>query len=303
MTHHIPTYEIPQPSWAQAVDFQIYPFKSQAALEEGLSAMPIKTDIPHRHNFFEIFVFFQGKGMHMIDFQTYPVASPSIHFISPGQVHLLSSQLPFHGYVLAFSQQLWDHKRSGDRALSHLPFFSPFCQQPFIDLTAENQAYIERVLQNIRIDQQQAHPSSREITRSYLKALLLYCERLYEQQSPDSGRDEDRSVALAAHYQSLIEQHFILQHQVKFYADALHISPDHLNRVCKQVLGQKAGELLLNRILLEAKRLLLYSAMTQKEIAYHLHFKDPSYFCRIFKRKNGCSPLSFRQQMQEKYHR
>src|SRR5690606_39971631 len=61
--------------------------------------------------------------------------------------------------------------------------------------------------------------------------------------------------------------------------------------------------IILQRIILEAKRMLLFTDESSKAIAYHLRFEDPSYFSRCFKRKTGYSPLNFRQLVREKYHR
>jgi AraC-like DNA-binding protein len=76
----------------------------------------------------------------------------------------------------------------------------------------------------------------------------------------------------------------------------LHVTTNHLNETVKGTLGQPAGMIIRERLLLEAKRLLRYSDSPVAEIATHLNFEDPSYFSRFFKKHTGFSPSEFREQ-------
>ncbi|MBL4658385.1 MAG: helix-turn-helix domain-containing protein [Flavobacteriales bacterium] len=88
---------------------------------------------------------------------------------------------------------------------------------------------------------------------------------------------------------------------VKEYADLLSTTSEHLNGETKKVRGKTASDLISDRIILEAKRLLMYSEFSNKEIAYFLNYEDPSYFSRFFKNKIGISPSEFRDNLQKKY--
>ncbi len=300
----IPLYEIPERKGLdQPEELRLYQLKNSLCLAGNLSSIPLKTDIPHRHSFYEIFFFLSGYGEHMIDFQAYEVQTPSLHFIRPGQVHLLSNTKIDQGYVLAFSRELWASENI-ERATSLMwfPFGISINSKPILSLSSEDVDYFKTLLSQILIEYKQKRKNAHEIVKSYLKVWLMYCEGLFENYIGAKVQEESRANVLVAKYQALIEENFVIHQQVQDYARQLNISPDHLNKLCKLVLGQKAGELLLGRIILEAKRLLLYSGKSQKEIAYELQFKDASYFGRIFRRKTSLTPLGFRKQMQEKYH-
>ncbi|HHG86644.1 MAG TPA: helix-turn-helix domain-containing protein, partial [Bacteroidetes bacterium] len=92
-----------------------------------------------------------------------------------------------------------------------------------------------------------------------------------------------------------LEEQFMHLHQVKDYASLLAITEKHLNELCKKSTGKTASELIYDRIVLEAKRLLMHSSMNNKEVAYQLSFDDPSHFSKFFKRKVGISPSGFRK--------
>jgi len=81
----------------------------------------------------------------------------------------------------------------------------------------------------------------------------------------------------------------------KDYAELLYITPNHLNALCKDLLGIQAGEVIRNRILLEAKRLLTNPLLTITEIALQLNFNDNSYFTKFFKKSTGITPEEFRK--------
>ncbi|MBS1601630.1 MAG: AraC family transcriptional regulator, partial [Bacteroidetes bacterium] len=78
-------------------------------------------------------------------------------------------------------------------------------------------------------------------------------------------------------------------------AELLFITPNHLNALCQELVGRPAGEVIRDRVLLEAKRLLTNAGMTATEIAYELNFQDNSYFNRFFKKYEGVTPDEFRK--------
>ena len=111
--------------------------------------------------------------------------------------------------------------------------------------------------------------------------------------------NQDVIVHLAAETgtgQSMYQiQHYIDVKLPKDYAELLYITPNHLNAVCKDVLGLSAGEVIRNRTLLEAKRLLTNPRLNISEIAFNLNFSDNSYFTKFFKKIEGITPEEFRK--------
>jgi AraC-like DNA-binding protein len=99
-----------------------------------------------------------------------------------------------------------------------------------------------------------------------------------------------------APFRRLIEQHYKTLRLPGEYARLLHITPNHLNALCQELLGRPAGAVIRDRVLLEAKRLLTNADMTAAEIAYELNFQDNSYFSRFFKKYAGMTPEGFRRE-------
>lgn len=102
-------------------------------------------------------------------------------------------------------------------------------------------------------------------------------------------------------FNQLVDKYYYQIHQVKEYAEILGESPVQLNRAIKTVTGKTASDLIIERLILEAKRLLLFSDLSNKEVAYKLNYEDPSCFACIFRRKTGFTPSAFRAKMKDKY--
>jgi AraC family transcriptional activator of pobA len=96
----------------------------------------------------------------------------------------------------------------------------------------------------------------------------------------------------------MIEAEYSTQHAVSWYASRLGISPAHLNALCRQSSQQSALALIHERLLLEARRSLAYSARSVADVSYALGFADPAYFTRFFKQRVGQSPKAFRTRAQ-----
>lgn len=296
----IPLYDLPKEQLL-SFGFKLYHLKGQHSHAGELSSIPFETHIPHRHKFYEICIFTTGGGIHEVDFHAHAVKPLSIHFISPGQVHLLSGTDENQGYILAFTADFIAGNMEDTSWLLELPFFNPVQTGQILELDQEAFSYMLTLLRHMASDYRMMGEKARDIVQYYLKVLLLKCNFLFCRQEKELLAVEDISLKMVSRFKQLIENHFQKLHQVQQYSDLLHISPAHLNKCCKQVTGSTASELIVQRLLLEAKRLLIFTNMSSKEIAYHLQFEDPAYFSRMFRKNTTFSPTAFREAMHEKY--
>jgi AraC-like DNA-binding protein len=96
---------------------------------------------------------------------------------------------------------------------------------------------------------------------------------------------------------ALINRHYRSMRLPREYAEQLYITPNHLNALCQDLLGKTAGDVIRERVLLEAKRLLTNEQKSVSEIAGELNFPDNSYFSRFFRKYTGQSPEEFRKSL------
>ncbi len=138
-------------------------------------------------------------------------------------------------------------------------------------------------------------PGHAAAVESQFLAILVALLRL------DVGDHSDRRVRrghqaeLVARFRQLLEADFHSNKPMENYAQTLKVSATRLRTACVAVTDRSPLQLVQDRLLLEAKRLLLYSNMAVAEVGYYLGFDDPAYFTRFFTRATGLSPRGFRQ--------
>ncbi len=249
---------------------------------------------PHRHTYYEIFYFVHGKGTHALDFRTYEIHDHSIHFVTPGQVHLVSRSPDSHGYILLFSDEFYAFSQHTAELASPLPYLGHDVPAPILYPSPVQQKTFLEIIERIQ-DEFEAERSLREeALRSYLHLFLVHAQRMFE----TSGTQIVEMTAareLIQRLRALIEQNYTTIHAPSAYARMMGVSLNHLNTTIRKALGRTIGELIHDRIVLEAKRLLFNTTMSIKQITFQLNYDDPSYFARFFKRQTGVSPLKFRE--------
>lgn len=135
-----------------------------------------------------------------------------------------------------------------------------------------------------------------DMMRSYLKIFLVNAVRIKKQTITD---DQEFRPLLGRQIEELIEQYFLAENQLVFYADKLSVSKATFNRYCHKYFQQSFVNIInLKRIALAKKQLYLTNSSV-KEIAYNVGYNDPMYFSRVFKKSCGVSPREFRAQLRE----
>ena len=131
--------------------------------------------------------------------------------------------------------------------------------------------------------------------RHLLRAMLYEALMLLQKATPVEARQKENSEARVARFRELVNEHFRTESNVEFYADCLCITPNYLNKIVKQSLGQSTKEFIQSRRMEEARRLLSYTTLSINEIAEDLHFETSSYFVRAFTLVEGITPLQYRK--------
>jgi AraC-like DNA-binding protein/mannose-6-phosphate isomerase-like protein (cupin superfamily) len=247
-------------------------------------------DFPyHRHDFHEILLVEQGHGVHEIDFRPYPVGPRSLFFIHPKQVHLLQRASLVSGAVVIFSGVFLDGLpgKGGD-------LLRQFVEHPLLSPSEREWEVLRQSYAVIQGELAGEHPDA-GILKAALTTFLLLAARCHQRQHPTYPTASLYDHSLFADFNQLLEACFHQQHALPFYAQTLKVSERQLNQVVRQFAGKTAFAFLQDRLLLEAKRQLLFSSREIKAIALETGFADPYYFSRFFKKKAGLSPEQFRK--------
>ena len=139
-----------------------------------------------------------------------------------------------------------------------------------------------------------------EMLMVLLKRLLILSTRLIRQRNKTLELANDKADVIR-HYNILVEKHFREKHLVSDYAFMLNKTPKNLSNLFAKHSEKTALAIINERILLEAKRLLLFSSKTSSEIAYELGYKEPGHFTKFFKKQSGFTPIEFKKN-KHNYH-
>jgi AraC-like DNA-binding protein len=254
---------------------------------------------PHRHRYYEIHYVTRGEGTHMIDYEKYEIQSDSLYFISPGQVHFIKRRSPIIAKVLLFTQDFPLLLSHNENILSELSFFHSLEEFPHLVLKEDQIPVIDNIIQQLENIYRSEGFGKVSLISSYMNILLIYIQRFYE--DVYKPKASPKSAQLVRRFKQAISTSFQSEHSVEAYADSIGVSTGHLRDTVKTITGFTPGQMIRNRLIIEAKRLLLHTEMTVAEVGYALSFDDPSYFGRFFKRETNQSPKQFKKVTQRKH--
>jgi len=248
---------------------------------------------PHRHTFYHMVLFTEGQGYHTIDFEQFPVKAGQIYFMTPGQVHSWSFEGDIDGFVVNFSEELFRTFISGNQYLEQFTFLRGIANESVIQIPESKFIEIISTVTKIVDEVRMKSPFSIDMARAYLLTLLIIVSRQNTIGVRTSVPQQNHLVLY--NFRKLVDQYFAEKRLPKEYAAMLYVTPNHLNALCNDLLGKPAGEVIRDRILLEAKRLLINADLGISEIAYRLNFSDNAHLTKFFKKNTNITPDEFRK--------
>jgi AraC family transcriptional activator of pobA len=253
--------------------------------------------LPHRKDYY-MFVFVEeGSSRHWVDFAPYTIKPGHFYFTVPQQVHLKEDTQPMKGLITFFTEEFMLLEEN--RMLRRLPVILNPAGAHELVLSPDDKAFIEDVMRKMLGEYNNAGDWHNQMLTSWLRVLVIYLSRLYTEQFGENKTTQNH--CLLKNYQELISEHHAELHDVAAYASLLNLTPGYLNDVVKQQSGKKAISHIHNRLVVEAKRRLLHTELSVKQIADELGFEDAAYFNRFFKRLTDSTPVGYRLKIREMY--
>ncbi|MBB6371548.1 helix-turn-helix domain-containing protein [Chryseobacterium shigense] len=245
---------------------------------------------------YDIKILFIPEGYELtVDFNHYKVSKPSLFFLT--SQHLKIEKGKKEGMLLYYNRdfyciQIHDKEVACDGLLFHNVF-----EIPFIELNDKEIPDIENLFHHIKDELEWKDSSAEEMIRTYVKQIIIRATRNWKKQhlNNDTVKIPGNELDIFRDFSRYLEIHFREKHNVADYAELLHIAPKTLTHKFKSLNLESPNQLIINRILLEAKRLLFYTDKPVKEIAYDLGYEDPAYFNRLFTNKTGSTPANFKK--------
>lgn len=250
----------------------------------------------HAHDFYSVILFTKGNGSIMINDYSYAVQPQTVCIIAPNQRHSFEGLGDVEGSIFFFCQDFYVEEFSIIRLLNVFSYTSQtgtnVCN-PCIGLSDKEFSVVISIINSIQNEYELCMLSNNSVViiRSHLNIMLLKLYELYESKSGKSNNNDSILIHSLSH---LVDSYYIQEQQLGFYTSAFNISESQLNDICKKHFNCGLKKILQNRLMQEARKLLLSSELSVSEIAYKLNFEDNSYFNKVFKNKTGLTPKRFR---------
>ncbi|MFN1215651.1 AraC family transcriptional regulator [Chryseobacterium kwangjuense] len=244
----------------------------------------------HRDSHY-IFTYLEsGHAKMMVDFKTIEARDAAVFFLLPGQVHEGILMDEVNGWFIAVKADLLP-----DAVRSVFEESLVDIQPISIDKSrAERLSACAKMLKMAYTEEMLETKDGFFVVQSLMNAFAgLYALIFLEENNPEIV-NESRAVQLARKFRILVRKEFRTLKNPSAYAALLNISRGYLTEVIREVTGKPAQHWIQQEILIEAKRLLSFTQLTVKEIAYELGYSDHTYFSRLFSKTEGYPPSEFR---------
>ncbi|MGQ2983227.1 helix-turn-helix domain-containing protein [Flavobacterium sp.] len=240
-------------------------------------------------------VYLPGGYSLTVDFSSYRTTGPTLFFVSPNQVLNITGTGSAPGSMIFYNRDFYCIQIHDEEVACDGLLFNNIYNMPMTTLTPEEGSFIDYLYAQIGDEFIHRDSSHEEMIRTYLKQLFIRSVRLWKRQHLEqeaAGQSSD--IESFRKFTQLVEAHYKEKHNVADYAALLSMAPKTITHRFKRLSLPQPNEVIKNRIVLEAKRLLAHTQMSSKEIAYELGYEDPAYFSRLFLLKAGETPSGFR---------
>jgi AraC-like DNA-binding protein len=269
--------------WNGDIAFRLHPIRPQC-----LNSV-------HRLSTFTIIWIEEGNGALHADFSCLQFDSGDMLFFSPFQPFQLRASAPVKGTIYHFSNEFFCLERHRQEVACDGVLFNNIYAPPCLRVRAEEAPVFGDLTQKMYDVFASPNPYAREdILYSYLKIFLVHASRIcLEQHTAKPVALPD--IRVLKQFKKNVERQFTQKHAPSEYAAMLQISPKSLGKLTKKHFGKTPGDLIAERLVIEAKRQLYLTNKSVKEIAFDLGFEDQHYFSRFFKKNAGVSAEEYRK--------
>ncbi|HEU0137480.1 MAG TPA: helix-turn-helix transcriptional regulator [Flavobacterium sp.] len=264
-------------------------------LSDHLRTSHLHINKPHKHDFYATMIFTKGSGIHEIDFRSYDVRPGSIFLLMPGQTHHWELSADADGIIFFHTQEYYETHYI-NQPLRDFPFFSSAQNIPVLRFNGQLMHDFELLFKKVLEVNENIGVKKTPLLLSIISQIYIELQRSMD---PDANADTIRPHNYQnqfRRFETLVEQHYRTERSAAQYASWMNMSAKHLNRIAQAVLNKSTTEVITDRVVLEAKRMLIYAHNNFNETARQLGFDDYAHFSKIFKKKTGMTPTYFSAQ-------
>ena len=275
-------------------------FKSGLPLE--IEVLPIADTVlkhhqtittPHRAEFYHIFWVQKGTAEYLVDFEPVKLKAGSFLFVNKDRVQAIDQRSKHDGKILLFTDSFFGKTEEDAKYLHSSILFNDLLDIPVIDVKANSS--LQTIFNAIETELTKDNdPYHYDLLHNLLHNLLLLAERERRAQGfreIAKGADLDYTVL----FRDLLSVQFKTLKSVSGYASQMNVSEKRLTNATTKTMGKSPKTIIDERVMLEAKRLLIHTNLSIKEVGYHLGFEEPTNFIKYFRKHTDKTPIEFRE--------
>ncbi len=251
-------------------------------------------DSPHRHDYYTILFFEKGNGIHVVDFMKYEIEDNSIYFILPGQMHQVVLAAQPKGWVMTFTEEFLISNSIPDKLINDIYLFNDYGQSPPLSINDKQMPVYLNIVSQMELFSSTLESYTLEAIGSLVKLFLIQSNNHCSLIKTNNPQLIETSNHLLRTFKQLLNKHYASHHMVTDYAGMLSVTADYLNKTVKNITGKSAKDHIQSKLITEAKRALLFSNLSNKELSYELGFDESAHFNNFFKKITGQTPSEFR---------
>jgi AraC family transcriptional activator of pobA len=248
---------------------------------------------PHRAAFYQVVWFRKGNATHTVDFLPIHIEDDALLFLNKDTVHSFDPKIGIEGFVILFTDSFFYQSDADAHFLKTNILFNDLWPISSISL-AQQFSVFQDILQLMEKETKLAKDAFHaSILKEYLYSFLLQAERLRKDQISKEIRQcpEFDCVIL---FRDLLEINNRKHREVSYYAASLSVTEKRLNQASTKVIGKTPKQMIDDRVMLEAKRLLAHTNDSVKEIGFTIGFEESTNFIKYFRKHHGLTPSEFR---------
>jgi len=283
----IKTYTFPE----NALTYSGYALKRMEEVYRNANGAP---DSPHRHDYYTIIFIERGQGAHFVDFTRYDIEDRTIFFIQPGQMHQLVLSAEPVGWVITFTEEFLIANSIPEKLINDIYLFNDYGQSPPLAINEEDMPVYKSLIDQMAHFSESLETYTMEAVGSLVKIFLIQGNNHCSLRKSNNPQLIETSNHILRAFKQSLNKKYATAHMVSDYASEMAVTSDYLNKTVKNLTGKTAKDHIQSKLITEAKRSLLFSNISNKELAYELGFEESAHFNNFFKKITGQTPSEFR---------
>lgn len=256
-----------------------------------------KAEIEHHYQTIPLYniSLFEGKGSINIDFTDYNFSGNIALFSTPYQLVRIIADAPIKVRTLQFHGDFYCIEYHKKEVACNGLLFNNIYSEPFVQLTEEDFNEMHLLFDKLAAELNYKDDYSKAVIRAYLQLILAISSKA--KIASAAAPENDFANHYIAQFKQLLESHFQKERQPSFYAAQLGVAANTFSKNCKTYFMRSPSDMIQERVILEAKKLIHLTRKSMKSIAAELNFDDENYFSRYFKKHTGVTPTTFREKV------